>query len=308
MRFTLAHPLLAAPPLLAQAPLPSSNVPIERPAGAIGDLAVEIADVALEDGTIVEVESGTLLVPERRGAPDTGAVALPFYRIPAAAEEPAPPVFLLAGGPGSSWLDLFEDVDHHADVMRLAARADVVLFDQRGAGRARPRLDPVVPSRRLPADEPFDVERWGAEMREMSAACRAYWTARGVDLDGYTTAESAADVDALREVLGYERISLLGGSYGSHLALAVMKRDPGRLHRVVLHGVEGLDHTWDDPAGVLRTLERIAADVAESERYRDALPEGGLLGGLRRAIDALEREPVLAGSRRGTEVVVDAEL
>ncbi|MEM1449926.1 MAG: alpha/beta fold hydrolase [Planctomycetota bacterium] len=300
----LSLPLLQA----SETSLPDSNVPVERPAGEIGDLSVDIVDVRLEDGRTVQVESGSLLVPERRAAPDSAAVALPFYRIPSTAEAPAPPVFLLAGGPGSSWLEQFENVDHHADVMRLAEACDVVLFDQRGAGRARPRLDPIGEPRRLPADEPFDVDRWGEEMREMSAACRDYWTARGVDLDGYTTAESAADVDALREALGYERISLLGGSYGSHLALAVMKRHPQRLHRVVLHGVEGLDHTWDDPAGRLRALERIAADVESSERYRGSIPEGGLLAALRSAIEELEREPVVARTRRGVDVVVDAQL
>jgi pimeloyl-ACP methyl ester carboxylesterase len=121
--------------------------------------------------------------------------------------------------------------------------------------------------------------------------------------------ESAADVDALRAALGYERMTLVGGSYGSHLALATLRAHPERVERVVLYGVEGPDHTWDDPAGRLRALERIAAATEAAPAFRGKVPPDGLIGALRSVIERLEAKPErVVIERDGGEltVVVDA--
>jgi pimeloyl-ACP methyl ester carboxylesterase len=120
-----------------------------------------------------------------------------------------------------------------------------------------------------------------------------------------------ADVLALRSALGYSRISLVGGSYGSHLALALMKLAPEAVERVVLFGVEGLDHTWDNPGGRLAAYERIAGAAEVSPELRPAIPADGLLGALRTVLARLETAPQRAAVGEGegrTEVVVDAEL
>jgi hypothetical protein len=46
--------------------------------------------------------------------------------------------------------------------------------------------------------------------------------ARATSISAFTAEESADDVEALRLGLGAPQITLLAGSYGSHLALAVM--------------------------------------------------------------------------------------
>jgi pimeloyl-ACP methyl ester carboxylesterase len=290
---------------------PVSRPPVSRPTGAIGDLVLERRAVTLDDGTEVDVDAGTLLVPERRDRDDSPTISLPFYRVRSTAEAPAPALFLLAGGPGSSWLGRFGEPDSYAEIQRYAETADVVVFDQRGAGGSLPALDCDHGLWALPHDVPFDVEVWGAELATLSRTCRDHWTEQGVDLAGYTTVENAADVHALRRALGYEKISLLGGSYGSHLAFAAMREDPQALFRVVLFGVEGPDHTWDDPGGRLATLERIAAAAEASTALAPAIPKGGLLAALRETIERLEDDPVVVPVRRGDEtldVVVDAEL
>jgi pimeloyl-ACP methyl ester carboxylesterase len=163
----------------------------------------------------------------------------------------------------------------------------------------------------LPLEEPLRLPDLVAGLRAASAACRDRWISEGIDLAGYTTVESAGDVDELRRALGYERITLVGGSYGSHLALAVMRQYPASVARVVLHGVEGLDHTWDDPAGRLAAYERHAAAAEASGRFSARIPPGGLLGALRTVLERLDREPVLVtvetdGIER--QVVVDGTL
>ena len=59
----------------------------------------------------------------------------------------------------------------------------------------------------------------------------------GIDVAGYTVAESLADLDDARTALGYERIDLLSESYGTRLALLYAQAYPERVHRSVLLGV-----------------------------------------------------------------------
>ena len=153
----------------------------------------------------------------------------------------------------------------------------MVLFDQRGGGRATPAMtcDDSAPA---PApDAPLDIGMVGGIMQRLLVECRDRWRARGVDLAAYNTVESAADVNDLRLALGYPKITLIGGSYGSHLALQFMRQFPDAVDRAVIFGVEGPDHTWDDPGGALHTLERIAAATEQSPEFRGRIPEGGLI-------------------------------
>lgn len=279
-----------------------------RPAGR---LTQEQRTVTTHDGVQVTVEAGTLTVPETRARPTGRSIELPYYRLRSTSARPASPIFLLAGGPGSSWLDLFEsEEENFEEVQYYRTIADVILFDQRGAGRSQPALA-CDGTETVPLDQPLDLERVTREMRKLAAACRARLAASGVDLSGLTTLESADDIDALRAALGYKRMSLIGGSYGSHLALALMRRFPDTIDRVVLYGVEGPDHTWDDPAARLTTLARIAAAAESSSALRAMIPEGGLLAALRTVIRRLESKPVtVTVTRDGREVsvVVDATI
>jgi|CXWL01.1.fsa_nt_gi pimeloyl-ACP methyl ester carboxylesterase len=267
--------------------------------------------VTLSDSphTTIVVEAGELKVPESRGNRASRRLSLPFYRLKSTAKRPAAPIFLLAGGPGSSWLDQFETSEENfREVLFYRSIADVVLFDQRGGGRSQPQMH-CPQSTRLPADQPLELERVRAVMRTALAQCRDQWLAAGVDLKAYNTVESAADVDALRQALGYETMTLVGGSYGSHLALQIMRAYPQTVARALLFGIEGPDHTWDDPDAILAALARIAADVEGSGAL--LIPKGGLLQALARVLDRLAATPqrVLVETESGSrEVVVDAVL
>jgi len=60
----------------------------------------------------------------------------------------------------------------------------------------------------------------------------------GVELSAYNTLEDAADVHALIQALGYRQVTLYGASYGTRLALTVMRLFPGGIRSVVLDSVE----------------------------------------------------------------------
>lgn len=298
---------------LAVTPLAAWPLDLDRPLGMVGDMSLNLTSVDLEDGRSVEVESGVLLVPENRSKSTSPPISIPFYRLRSTSEAPASPIFLLAGGPGSSWIDRFEDPEYHEEIEFYRGISDVVLFDQRGAGRSKPELDCDGIHRSLPRDRPLTRDAVASSMVEMSLECRERWISAGVDLDGYTTLENAADVLQLEQALGYSSVSLVGGSYGSHLALTLMRLAPQAIDRVLLYGIEGVDQTWDDPAGRLATYERIAGAAEVSEELGPSIPEEGLLELLRAVIERLEQNPANVEVAVGegdetTRVVVDAFL
>lgn len=263
--------------------------------------------IRADDGRTAVVEAGRLLVPESRTRASPRQVTLPWYRLKSTSPHPAAPIFLLAGGPGSSWLDLVEHAENFREVMFYRSIADVVLFDQRGGGHALPAMR-CPQSAPLRVDRPLDLGAIRTSLRRMARACRDHWLAAGADLAAYNTQENAEDLDGLRKALGYKRISLVGGSYGSHLALAYLHRHADRVDRVALYGVEGPDQTWDDPAGVLAALGRITRDAQQSPALAPDIPEGGLLASLQRTLDRLQAHPAivaLPGPRGPVPVVVD---
>jgi pimeloyl-ACP methyl ester carboxylesterase len=267
-------------------------------------------DVTLASGDVVRVDAGELTVPESRSRPSARRVIIPYYLLRSESERPAAPIFLLAGGPGASWIDQFTRDENYREVAFYRSLADVVLFDQRGAGHARPAM--TCPEKApLPADRPLDLKAVRAAMQMAAAACRDRWLREGVDLAAYNTVENAADLNDLRLALGYGKITLIGGSYGSHLALQFLRQFPKHVERILIHGVEGPDHTWDDPAAMLATLQRIAAAAEQAPGYATRIPAEGLLAVLDRIIARLETKPATVAVSQDdavTNVVVNADL
>ena len=76
----------------------------------------------------------------------------------------------------------------------------------------------------------------GFDIAELTAQCGTALAAT-TDLSDFVTAESAADVDALRQALGYEQLNLWGVSYGTRLAQAVMRAYPDGVRSVAIDAV-----------------------------------------------------------------------
>jgi pimeloyl-ACP methyl ester carboxylesterase len=259
----------------------------------------------------MRVEAGVLRVPESRAQATGRHIEIPWYRLVSTAKQPAAPIFMLAGGPGVSGLDELRSSEVYREVTFYRSIADVVLFDQRGAGHAKPAM--TCPQTALyPDDQPLDWERLRKTMRGLLAACRDHWLRRTIDLAAYNTVENAADVNDLRKALGYGKVTLIGGSYGSHLALQVMRQYPQTIDRAVLYSVEGPGQTWDNPDGVLAALRRYdGALQAQASRLGLRVPDGGWLAAMDRVERRLARQPVDVAFKRGgttAHVVVDADL
>ncbi len=170
-------------------------------------------------------QCGILEVYEDRAAQRGRRIALRVVRIPAhgAAAEPDP-VFMFAGGPGQAASEAYPPI--LKVLSRVARNRDVVLVDQRGTGSSAP-LDCATPKT---LDEHFRDRHF----ETVAASCAA-------DLEGdprhYTTANAADDFDDVRAALGYARINIAGGSYGTRMAIEYARRHPERVRAMVLDGV-----------------------------------------------------------------------
>ncbi len=189
------------------------------------------------------VYCGYLTVPENRANPHSSLIQLHVAVFQSFAEGPDPdPMVHLAGGPGSSSLDVARYMLGQG-LDAILERRDFILFDQRGTGYSIPRLD--CPERNaltatLLAGTLTDDQESQAIL-DAFHQCRDRLISQGIDLSAYTSAASAADLNDLRLALGYDQINLYGVSYGTRLALTVMRDYPQALRSVVLDSTYPLD-------------------------------------------------------------------
>lgn len=182
------------------------------------------------------VECGYVSVPEIRGVgpPRTIRLSVAVYR--STSDTPAAePVIFLSGGPGSGALETVALL-YDGFVDPILKERDFIAFDQRGTGSSEPSLDcPEIYSiyMRDLRQTLTDSERATLYTNAVQA-CRDRLTLTGVNLDAYTSAASAADVKDITSALGYERVNLYGVSYGTRLALTVMRDYTGIVRSAVL--------------------------------------------------------------------------
>jgi pimeloyl-ACP methyl ester carboxylesterase len=236
----------------------------------------------------VDAEFGTLLVPENRSNPQSNLIELAFVRFKSTAKNPGPPIVYLAGGPGGSGIFTAKGARFPL-FMALRDIGDVIAFDQRGTGFSKPNLG-CFDRLRLPLDVAPTREAAINGLRENSRSCASYWRdIQRVDLTGYNTNESADDLEDLRKALGANQISLWSISYGTHLAFAAMRRHPQSIHRALLAGTEGPDHTYKLPSNIQKHVEDLAAVIKADPVVGKEIPD--FLGLMKSVFDRLEAKP-----------------
>jgi pimeloyl-ACP methyl ester carboxylesterase len=237
-----------------------------------GDRAVT-RHVALHECRLAKLaqaaQCATVEVPEDRTKPDGRKLALFVAMLPANTLNPdADPLFMLAGGPGQSG-EALVPVALALDGVRRTR--DIVLMDPRGSGKSAP-LKCAALAPRDSFDELVDADAGATAAPRCLAELRASGSA---DVSRYNTPEIVADVDAVRSALGYERINLWGGSYGTRVAQEFARRYPARVRSMVLDGVAppALRITLDiwpaREAALADVLAACAGDAACKQAYPD---------------------------------------
>jgi len=171
-------------------------------------------------------------------------------RAPAVSATPKPdPIVYLSGGPGGAGSFEVAVMVKHG----LNADRDVIFVDQRGTHRADPRLG-CPEWEQLGYDSvslPFATESAGAADAKTIKVCHDQWIAAGVDIAAYDSTENAADIAELRVALGIDTWNVYGVSYGSKLALIVLRNHPKGIRSVALDSVSpptnNIVETWGSP-------------------------------------------------------------
>jgi pimeloyl-ACP methyl ester carboxylesterase len=211
----------------------------------------------------VPARCGSLEVLEDPARPDGRRIRLRVAVIPADNPNAMPdPVFVLAGGPGQAITEVYPRIAPAFD--RLHRERDIVLVDQRGTGGSGLLSCPRIgqPGR--------DVELLPSAAGRIAGECAR---SLGVDLTRYGTEDYVRDLDAVRAALGYDRINLVGFSYGTRAALAYARTHPARARTLVLDGVApfqmvvGNDFDVDSERALQGLFARCAAQPACRERY-----------------------------------------
>ena len=241
------------------------------------------------DGSIIDAELGSFTVPERRANPNSRRITLRFVRFRSTSATPGAPIVYLAGGPGASGIRTAAG-PRFPLFMALRAVGDVIALDQRGVGQSA-TMAPCIA--RTPVDFSHPLTRASLVQftRDGLADCLTQWSAAGVDVDGYTTRESAADIEDLRRALGVPQIALWGISYGSHLGLAVLKYHGASVSRAVFAGIEGLEQTVKRPAFTDSLFARVQRLVDADSAARAIF--GDVAATMRRVHARLDSAPVL---------------
>jgi len=215
------------------------------------------------------IECGFVVVPEFHNQPDGDTIRLSVV-IRRGTDSSADPVMLLSGGPGEKTTASANFLVNGNFTALAGAERDFIIFDQRGVGLSEPALDcPEFTDTILEwlELEP-DADAAAQANFDSLVACRDRLVSEGNDLSAYNTLENAADVADIVTALGYEQVNLVGVSYGSLLAQAVMRDYPAIIRSVIIDSVLPRDRSFfiDSFGTVSEALNRlIAACEAEVE-------------------------------------------
>ncbi|MEM9619154.1 MAG: alpha/beta fold hydrolase [Pseudomonadota bacterium] len=254
------------------------------------ELPIETAFIFKADsGEETPAFRGEFQAPENRSDPDSRTLTLRYVRFAATGENPGSPIVYLAGGPGGSGIRTAK-WRRFPLFMAMREFGDVIAFEQRGTGESDDTPE-CASDIFIPDNEALPVKEAHARLHRSVVQCRTFWEAQGVDLRGYTTVESARDLDALRAHLGAEKITLWGISYGTHLALAALKEMEPRIDRLVLASAEGLDQTVKLPSRTDAYFGRLQEVIDAQPAAKAAYPDIKEL--MRRVHAKLEKEPVM---------------
>jgi pimeloyl-ACP methyl ester carboxylesterase len=250
-----------------------------------------------EDGPGLELETCELLVPgtslstvgecgwmeaaENPKEPEGRQIQVRVARIPARGRvaEPDPLVFF-AGGPGQAATESWPIVA--GALSKLNESRDILLVDQRGTGGSNALKCPQIEL----------AEALALDWDELARSTRECLDSIDGDARFYTTTIAMHDIDAARAALGYDKVNLFGGSYGTRAAQVYLRLFPERVRSVVLDSVVpqtlalGTEHARKLDQAIFRVLRSCDDDPVCGETFPDTA------GKLTALIRSLNENPV----------------
>jgi pimeloyl-ACP methyl ester carboxylesterase len=250
--------------LIGCLPMVASNAIGQEEDGA-ANLSLEICELVVPGTPLSTVgQCGWLEAAENPDDPDGRKINIKVARIPARGRvsEPDPLVFF-AGGPGQSATETWPVI---AQALRkVNENRDILLVDQRGTGQSNALKCPQIEL----------AEALALDWDELARTTRECFFNDTATTEIYTTTIAMHDIDAARAALGYDKVNLYGGSYGTRAAQVYLRLFPDRVRTVVLDGVVpqtlalGTEHARKLDQAIYRVLEACDQDPVCGENFPD---------------------------------------
>jgi pimeloyl-ACP methyl ester carboxylesterase len=246
-----------------------------------------------------ELLCGKLTVFENRKTRTGRMIDLNIVVLPALDQKnKAEPLFDLAGGPGAASTD---GADFWAGPGKeYRGRHDVVLVDQRGTGQSN-RLSirqEKTPQHYLSEMYPVDY------VREMRHALEQH-----ADLTQYTTSIAMDDLDDVRAWLGYDKINVIGGSYGTQAAQVYIRRHPDHVRSAILLAVAptNIRMPLHHSESAARAMDLLLGECEQDASCHAAFPQ--IRDDWKNVLQRLEKEPArVEYSPRGKAAPTTVEI
>lgn len=219
-----------------------------------------------------------IVVPENWDSPGGRGLELHVAIVQAAGKAPkTDPIVVLMGGPGED--AIASGADYASQFAPLLRERDLVLVDQRGTGGS------AALHCKLHEDPASNVQDLfpPASIKQCVESLQAH-----ADLTRYTFQYFAQDLEAVRRALGYARLNLFAGSYGTRAAQTFIRQYPASVRTAYLGSPVPMDS--GGPLAFARTaqdaLERMVAQCGADPDCRRNYPDVG--AALKRVIAQLD--------------------
>src|ERR1043166_4228213 len=214
-----------------------------------------------------DVRCGTYEVFEDRAAKSGRTIKLKIVVLKSLGSKSAPDaIFPLHGGPGAPATGL---VEMAKDMLKPVRQDhDLVFVDQRGTGESNPLICDI-------ADDSHDLASFfgGVLPADKVRACREKLQEHA-DLRLYTTPIAMDDLDDVRAALGYNKIDLVGLSYGTLASQVYMRQHPEHVRSVFLVGVAtpNMKQPLLFPRSAQHAMDLLFVDCTADETCHSAFP------------------------------------
>ncbi|MFD8615620.1 alpha/beta fold hydrolase, partial [Streptomyces sp. NPDC059631] len=217
------------------------------------------------------------------------------------------------GGPGGSavgYLQQYAGIGYPADVR---ARYDMVAVDPRGVARSEPveclngrAMDAYTQTDTTP-DDGRERDLLVKAYKKFAEGCGAHSPEL---LRHVSTVEAARDMDILRAVLGDQKLSYVGASYGTFLGATYAGLYPDRVGRLVLDGaldpsIDARKLNEEQTAGFETAFQSFAKDCVQHSDcpLGDAGTSPDEVGrNLKAFFQKLDKEPIPTGDPDGRKL------
>lgn len=228
--------------------------------------------LALKSCRVPDVKEAVLCgvfdVPENRALAHGRMLPLKVVVLPARTKPAAEPLFFLDGGPGEA---ATQSAPGFATIDWLRKTHDVVFMDMRGTGEGdKLQCDELGGS---PAEPQHYIEPVFSQGTAYAACAKRL--SKSADLTQYTTANAMHDEDDLRAALGYGKIDLLGGSYGTRAGIVYLHDYGKNVREAMLSGVSPMDDSAPLYHGeaAQRAFDILAAQCASDAACHRTFPD-----------------------------------